>query len=90
MLHERGGEEMIRMFSLVRLWRLATLVWSPWSAPATAQGSAPAALFKPEELDQLVAPIALYQDSLLAQVLMASTYPLEIVSAARWVKRRGR
>jgi hypothetical protein len=33
-----------------------------------------------------VAPIALYPDSLLAQVLMASTYPLEIVSAARWVK----
>ena len=34
----------------------------------------------------MVAPVALYPDSLLAQVLMASTYPLEIVSAARWVK----
>jgi hypothetical protein len=86
MLHEGGGEEMIRMFSLVRLWLSATLILSPWSAPASAQGSATAALFKPEELDQLVAPIALYPDSLLAQVLMASTYPLEIVSAARWVK----
>jgi hypothetical protein len=42
--------------------------------------------FKPEEIDALVAPIALYPDSLLAQVLMASTYPLEIVHAARWVK----
>lgn len=39
-----------------------------------------------EELEQLVAPIALYPDSLLAQVLMAATYPLEVVSAARWVK----
>jgi hypothetical protein len=86
MLLERGGEEMIRMFSIVRLWLLATLVLSPWSVPATAPGSAPAASFKPEELDQLVAPIALYPDSLLAQVLMASTYPLEIVSAARWVE----
>jgi Protein of unknown function (DUF3300) len=86
MLLERGGEEMIRMFSLVRLWLFATLILSPWSAPASAQGSATAALFRPEELDQLVAPIALYPDSLLAQVLMASTYPLEIVSAARWVK----
>jgi hypothetical protein len=38
------------------------------------------------ELDQLVAPIALYPDSLLAQVLMASTYPLEVVQAARWTK----
>lgn len=42
--------------------------------------------FKPEELDQLLAPIALYPDSLLAQTLMAASYPLEIVEAARWVK----
>jgi hypothetical protein len=35
-------------------------------------------------LDQLVAPIALYPDTLLAQVLMAATYPLEVVQAARW------
>ena len=43
--------------------------------------------FKQEELDQLLAPIALYPDSLLTQVLMASTYPLEIVQADRWVKQ---
>ena len=36
------------------------------------------------QLDQLVAPIALYPDTLLAQVLMASTYPLEVVQADRW------
>jgi hypothetical protein len=42
--------------------------------------------FKPEELDQLVAPIALHPDSLLAQILMASTYPLEVVQADRFVK----
>jgi hypothetical protein len=36
------------------------------------------------ELDQLLAPIALYPDTLLSQILMASTYPLEIVEAARW------
>ena len=77
---------MRRIFNIIMLWLLAMLVLSPWSAAAIAQGSAPAPLFKPEELDQLVAPIALYPDSLLAQVLMASTYPLEIVSAARWVK----
>ena len=39
-----------------------------------------------EQLDQLVAPVALYPDSLLAQVLMASTYPLEVVEAARWIR----
>jgi len=44
------------------------------------------AKFKPEELEAIVAPVALYPDALLAQVLMASTYPLEIVEAARWSK----
>ena len=38
------------------------------------------------QLEQLVAPIALYPDALLSQVLMASTYPLEVVAAARWVQ----
>src|SRR6476660_7699955 len=38
------------------------------------------------ELDALLAPIALYPDALLAQVLMAATYPLEIVQADRWAK----
>jgi hypothetical protein len=52
-------------------------------APQAAPQAAP---YKPEELEALVAPIALYPDSVLAQVLMASTYPLEIVHAARWVK----
>ena len=37
-------------------------------------------------LEQLLAPIALYPDALLAQILMASTYPLEVVEAARWSK----
>jgi hypothetical protein len=39
-----------------------------------------------EALTQMLAPIALYPDVLLSQVLMASTYPLEIVEADRWVK----
>jgi hypothetical protein len=44
------------------------------------------AKFKKEELVQMLAPIALYPDSLLAQVLMASTYPIEVVEAERWMK----
>jgi hypothetical protein len=44
-------------------------------------------LFRPEEIDQIVAPIALYPDALLAQVMTASTYPLEIVQAARFVEQ---
>jgi hypothetical protein len=43
-------------------------------------------IFGQAELDQLLAPIALYPDSLLAQVLMAATYPLEVVAAARWIE----
>ena len=62
---------------------------APPSVPAgSPSAAAPAGTksFSQQELDQLVAPIALYPDSLLAQVLMASTYPLEIVQAERWVK----
>jgi uncharacterized membrane protein YgcG len=62
-------------------------------APAPAAKSAPAApaaasakAFSQQELDELLAPVALYPDALLAQVLMASTYPLEVVEAARWQK----
>ncbi|MBI5640832.1 MAG: DUF3300 domain-containing protein [Nitrospirae bacterium] len=43
--------------------------------------------FKKEELAQMLAPIALYPDSLIAQMLMASTYPLEIVEAERWLRQ---
>ena len=42
-------------------------------------------LLKPEQLEAVVSPIALYPDSLLSTVLMASTYPLEIVQAERWL-----
>lgn len=55
------------------------------AVPASAAAQPQQQLLKAEELDQLVAPIALYPDTLLAEVLMASTYPLEIVQADRWV-----
>jgi hypothetical protein len=51
-----------------------------------AQDQPAAGQFRQEELDQMLAPIALYPDSLLAQILMASTYPLEVVQADRWTK----
>jgi Protein of unknown function (DUF3300) len=46
--------------------------------------------FSEEELNQMLAPIALYPDSLLSQILMASTYPLEVVQAARWSRANSR
>jgi uncharacterized membrane protein YgcG len=70
-----------------------TAVVSAQTTPAAAPAAAPAEgtpnktpPFKKEELEAIVAPIALYPDALLAQIFMASTYPLEIVEAARWSK----
>jgi hypothetical protein len=56
---------------------------TPAAAAPTANAPAP---FSQGELEAMVAPIALYPDALLSQLLMASTYPLEIVEAARWRK----
>jgi hypothetical protein len=52
-------------------------------------GQAPASPVKPspKELQQLVAPIALYPDALVAQILAAATYPTQIVEADRWMQR---
>ena len=59
---------------------------SPSAAASPAVVAPSDQLLKSEELDALVAPIALYPDSLLALVFMASTYPLEVVQADRWLK----
>jgi len=59
-----------------------------WAA-ASMQDAQPAqadAKLPPQELDSLVAPIALYPDSLLSQALVASTYPLEIVQLQQWLE----
>ena len=69
-----------------RLFALLVAVTAAGWNVAHAQTQSEPPPFKPEEIEALVAPIALYPDSLLSQVLMASTYPLEIVQAARWVK----
>src|SRR4051794_12490549 len=57
-------------------------------APSSSSSStAQAAKIPPEQLDSLVAPVALYPDPLLAQVLAASTYPLEIILLQRWLDK---
>ena len=53
--------------------------------PGGASQGPPQQMLSPDQLDSLVAPIALYPDPILSQVLVASTYPLEIVEAARWL-----
>ena len=54
--------------------------------PLLAQPPVAAGSLSPEELEQIAAPIALYPDALLAQALMAATYPLEVVMAARFAR----
>ena len=54
--------------------------------PAT-QAPVQAAQQTPEQLQQLVAPIALYPDALVAQILAAATYPDQIVEADRWMQQ---
>jgi hypothetical protein len=54
----------------------------PAAAPAPAAAPIP-----PEQLDSLVAPIALYPDPLLSQTLVASTYPLEIIQLQQWLAK---
>ncbi|MGH8736819.1 MAG: DUF3300 domain-containing protein [Burkholderiales bacterium] len=54
------------------------------AAPAAVAQTAPATVYTQAQLDQMLAPIALYPDPLLSQILMAATYPLEVVQAARW------
>jgi uncharacterized membrane protein YgcG len=76
---------MSRIISRVLAWLMVVLIAAPPSLIAQQAEQAPA--IKQEELDQLVAPIALYPDSLVAQILMASTYPLEVVQADRFAKQ---
>lgn len=81
------------MFSFKRSY-LAFLMYfllagTIWAIPQQGfaqgnDGSAPR--YSQAHLEQMVAPIAAYPDSLLSQILMAATYPLEVVQAARWAK----
>ena len=76
----------MRLLAIALALMLAPLAGSVAWAQQAATEQQQAALLDAGQLDQLVAPIALYPDTLLAQVLMGSTYPLEVVQADRWAK----
>jgi hypothetical protein len=80
-----------KMFSWMRSSVIVCLVLASHAVMAQDQNSSSNLstttsdqLLRPAEIEALVAPIALYPDNLLAVVLMASTYPLEVVQADRW------
>jgi hypothetical protein len=74
----------------MRIWLAVvlalSLLFAPFATGAQQPRSADSRPFKPEELEQIVAPIVQYPDPLLAQIFMASTYPLEVIQAARFAK----
>ncbi len=77
---------ILKSFRKLLIW-LMVLVMALPSAVFAQDGKAASKRFSQEELDQVLAPIALYPDPLLAQVFIAATYPLEVVMADRWVKQ---
>ena len=81
------------LFFLAAVLGVPSVAFSQGAAPAAgAVSPAPiqAQRLTSAQLADLVAPVALYPDALLSQVLVASTYPLEVVQAHQWLRRNGR
>ena len=72
---------------LVLLCAIVLVPGDTMSYAPSPQTAGQASQIPPDQLDSLVAPIALYPDPLLAQVLAASTYPLEIIQLQQWLTR---
>lgn len=77
-----GGDATMAASGMAALGTAASAIGQ--TSPAKPADAKPP--MSTEELQQLVAPIALYPDALISQILMASTYPLEVIEADRWVK----
>src|SRR5512143_1249206 len=84
----------VPMLLVAVLLGAGTLVWaqgqgppSPLPEQQTQVQEAPQQVWSPDQLNNLVAPIALYPDPLLGQMLVASTYPLAIAEANQWLQQ---
>jgi len=85
---KRFSEEFKQRMAVV----LCAVMLTPLNAVLYGQGQAPpppppGQALTPDQLNDLVAPIALYPDPLISQVLVAATYPLEVVEANQWLQR---
>src|SRR5262249_1363034 len=67
----------------------AAFAQTPTPPPGAWRDAPQGAQLAPEQLDNLVAPVALYPDPVLSTVLAASTYPLEVVEALQWYEQQG-
>jgi len=79
----RTGIPVLIVLLLLMLTACADVVAQDFSG---GQAGAADYVYTQEQLDQLLAPIALYPDVLLSQILMASTYPAEVIEADKWVR----
>lgn len=90
-LRRHGRERLTRWSYLLAiplaLGPVAPGAFAQQAPPAQTQPAAPA--YTQAALEQMLAPIALYPDDLLTQILVASTYPLEVVMANRWIAQPG-
>src|SRR5260370_16972194 len=76
------------LFLSWRLLLMRALDGFAFQADASSSQSAPQAMQQStEQLQQLIAPIALYPDALIAQILPAATYPAEVVEAGKWMEQ---
>ncbi|MFQ6372162.1 DUF3300 domain-containing protein [Shewanella sp. YIC-542] len=73
-----------RLAPQMLLWLLLLLTLGSFSQPAVSGNESQSRYYPDAQLAQMLAPIALYPDTLLSHVLIASSYPLEVVAAQRW------
>ena len=88
MTFERKGDTLRSLVAILCAIILApgdTLAYAPQRSAPPPSGQT--AKISPDQMDSLVAPIAIYPDPLLAQVLAASTYPLEIILLQKWLEQ---
>lgn len=83
----RIGQSLVAMLCVLALVPGDTAVYAQPLPMQNAPADQAAPAIPPDQLDSLVAPIALYPDPLLTQVLVASTYPLELIQLEQWLQK---
>ena len=81
------SKDLVRGVVVVATIALALPPPSAFAQPKLPAAEAAATVFNVAQLDAMLAPIALYPDELLTQLLMVSTYPLQVIACARWLEK---
>ena len=85
----RIGQSLVAIMCAMSLAPGDSTVYGQPMTPQPGSADQVAPLIPNDQLDSLVAPVALYPDPLLTQVLVASTYPLEIIQLQQWIQKNG-